>query len=61
MLVYAFSLSAVIAAPIGILATRLVADALYAEDEARVPGIVGPALAIGGGSWRWSPARSCSA
>ena len=49
VLVYAFSLSAVIAAPIGILATRLVADALYAQAPARVPGIVGPALAIGGG------------
>ncbi|MES2338061.1 MAG: exopolysaccharide Pel transporter PelG [Pseudomonadota bacterium] len=49
VLVYAFSLSAVIAAPIGILATRLVADALYAQDPARVPAIVGPAFAIGGG------------
>jgi uncharacterized membrane protein len=49
VLVYAFSVSAVIAAPIGILATRLVADALFARDPARVPGIVGPALAIGGG------------
>ncbi len=49
VLVYAFSLSAVIAAPIGILATRLVADALYAKDAARVPGLVGAALAAGGG------------
>lgn len=48
LLVYAFSLSAVIAAPIGILTTRLVADALFANDGARVPGIVGPAFAIGG-------------
>lgn len=49
VLVYAFSLSAVIAAPVGILATRLVADALYENAQGRVPGIVGPALAIGGG------------
>jgi len=48
VLIYAFSLTAVIAAPIGILATRLVADALFANDSARIPGIIGPALGVGG-------------
>lgn len=48
VLIYAFSLTAVIAAPIGILATRLVSDALFAKDTGRVPGIIGPALALGG-------------
>lgn len=48
LLIYAFSLTAVIAAPIGILTTRLVSDALFAGQSARIPGMVGPALALGG-------------
>ncbi|WP_294300877.1 exopolysaccharide Pel transporter PelG [uncultured Sphingomonas sp.] len=48
ILIYAFSLTAVIAAPIGILTTRLASDALFAGESARIPGIVGPALMLGG-------------
>lgn len=48
VLVYAFSLSALAAAPVGIVATRLVADRLFVEDPAAVPGIMAAALAIGG-------------
>lgn len=49
ILIYAFSLSAVVAAPVGMLATRLVADRLYARDAGGVPGVVVAALVIGGG------------
>ncbi|KQT31325.1 hypothetical protein ASG29_15305 [Sphingomonas sp. Leaf412] len=48
VLVYAFSLSALVAAPIGVLATRLVADRLFAQEPDSIPGIVVAALAAGG-------------
>lgn len=48
VLIYAFSLSALAAAPIGIVATRLVADRIFARDAAGIPGIVLLALAAGG-------------
>ena len=48
VLVYAFSISALIAAPIGVVATRLVADRLFARDTAGIPGILVAALAAGG-------------
>ncbi|MEH3046976.1 exopolysaccharide Pel transporter PelG [Sphingomonas adhaesiva] len=48
LLVYAFSLSALVAAPVGMLATRLVADRLFARDAGGVPGVVVAALTIGG-------------
>jgi len=48
ILVYAFSLSALAAAPIGILATRMAADRIFARDAAGVTGIVVVALAAGG-------------
>ncbi|KQM59987.1 MULTISPECIES: exopolysaccharide Pel transporter PelG [unclassified Sphingomonas] len=48
VLIYAFSLSALAAAPIGIVATRLVADRLFARDSAAIPGILLTALAAGG-------------
>ncbi|MET0375216.1 MAG: exopolysaccharide Pel transporter PelG, partial [Rhizorhabdus sp.] len=48
VLVYAFSLSALAAAPIGILATRMAADRIFARDAAGVTGIVIVALAAGG-------------
>lgn len=48
VLVYAFSLSALVAAPIGVVATRMVADRLFAEDTAGIPGILVAALAAGG-------------
>jgi uncharacterized membrane protein len=49
ILVYAFSLSALAAAPIGILATRMVADCIFARDAGGVTGIMLVALAAGGG------------
>lgn len=49
VLIYAFSLSALAAAPVGIVATRLVADRIFARDAGGIPGIVLLALAIGGG------------
>ncbi|MCP3733948.1 exopolysaccharide Pel transporter PelG [Sphingomonas sp. RP10(2022)] len=48
VLVYAFSLSALAAAPIGILATRMAADRIFARDAAGVNGIMLAALAAGG-------------
>jgi uncharacterized membrane protein len=48
LLVYAFSLSALAAAPIGILATRMAADRIFARDAAGVAGIMLVALAAGG-------------
>lgn len=48
VLIYAFSLSALVAAPIGVIATRLVADRLFAEDIAAIPGIIVAALGAGG-------------
>ncbi|RZL82564.1 MAG: hypothetical protein EOP66_04755, partial [Sphingomonas sp.] len=48
ILVYAFSLSALAAAPVGILATRMVADRIFARDAGGVSGIMLVALAIGG-------------
>ena len=45
VLVYAFSLSALAAAPIGILATRMAADRIFARDAGGVTGIVIAALA----------------
>jgi uncharacterized membrane protein len=48
VLVYAFSLSAVIAAPIGLVVTRLAADRLFHRDPAGVPGILLRGIAIGG-------------
>ncbi len=48
VLIYAFSLSALAAAPIGIVATRMVADRLFARDAAGIPGILLLALAVGG-------------
>lgn len=48
VLVYAFSLSALAAAPIGILATRMAADRIFARDAGGVTGIVIVALAAGG-------------
>ncbi|MGN7161223.1 exopolysaccharide Pel transporter PelG [Sphingomonas sp. SAFR-052] len=49
VLIYAFSLSALAAAPIGIVAIRMVADRIFARDAAGIPGIVLLALAAGGG------------
>ena len=49
ILVYSFSLSALAAAPVGILATRLVADRIFARDAGGVSGIMLVALAAGGG------------
>lgn len=49
LLIYAFSLSAFVAAPVGMLATRLVADRLFAHDAGGVPGVVVAALTAGGG------------
>lgn len=48
VLIYGFSLSALVAGPIAILATRLAADRLFARDMAGVPGILIVALAVGG-------------
>ena len=48
VLVYAFSVSALAAGPIGILATRMAADRIFARDAAGVSGIVLVALAAGG-------------
>lgn len=48
VLIYAFSLSALVAGPIAVLATRLAADRLFARDSAGVPGILVLALAAGG-------------
>jgi uncharacterized membrane protein len=48
VLVYAFSLSALAASPVGIVATRMVADRLFVRDAAGVPGIVVAAATIGG-------------
>lgn len=48
LLVYGFSLSALVAAPIGVVATRLVADRLFAGETECVPGILVAALAVGG-------------
>ncbi|WP_440979076.1 exopolysaccharide Pel transporter PelG [Sphingomonas pseudosanguinis] len=48
VLIYAFSLSALAAGPIAILATRLMADRLFARDVGGVPGILLVALAGGG-------------
>ncbi|KQM96825.1 exopolysaccharide Pel transporter PelG [Sphingomonas sp. Leaf25] len=48
VLIYAFSLSALAAAPIGLVATRLVADRIFARDAAAIPGILLVALAAGG-------------
>jgi uncharacterized membrane protein len=48
VLIYAFSLSALAAAPIGIVATRMVADRLFARDAAGIPGILLAALVAGG-------------
>ena len=48
VLVYAFSLSALAAGPIGIVATRMVADRIFARDAAGVSGIMLVALAAGG-------------
>ncbi|WP_298091451.1 exopolysaccharide Pel transporter PelG [uncultured Sphingomonas sp.] len=48
VLIYGFSLSALAAAPIGILATRMAADRIFARDAAGVTGIVIVALAAGG-------------
>lgn len=50
VLIYGFSLSALTAGPIAILATRLVADRLFARDAGGVPGILLVALAAGGGA-----------
>ncbi|TVV71381.1 exopolysaccharide Pel transporter PelG [Sphingomonas solaris] len=50
VLTYAFSLSAVVAAPIVAVATRLVADALFARAPDRLPGILFAALATGAGA-----------
>lgn len=47
-LIYAFSFSALIAAPIGVVATRLVADRLFARDVKAIPGILVVALTAGG-------------
>ncbi|WP_426290503.1 exopolysaccharide Pel transporter PelG [Sphingomonas sp. TWP1-3-1] len=49
ILVYAFSLSALAAAPVGILATRMAADRIFARDASGVSGIMLVALAAGGG------------
>ncbi|RZM18414.1 MAG: hypothetical protein EOP67_60235, partial [Sphingomonas sp.] len=49
ILVYAFSLSALAAAPVGILATRMAADRIFARDAGGVSGIMLVALAAGGG------------
>jgi uncharacterized membrane protein len=48
VLIYAFSLSALAAAPIGIVATRMVADRIFARDAAGIPGIMLGALVSGG-------------
>ncbi|MEP9400205.1 exopolysaccharide Pel transporter PelG [Sphingomonas silueang] len=48
VLIHAFSLSALAAAPIGIVAIRLVADRIYAEDAGGIPGILLGALVAGG-------------
>ena len=48
VLVYGFSLSALAAGPIGIVATRMVADRIFARDAAGVSGIMLVALAAGG-------------
>lgn len=48
VLIYAFSLSALAAGPIAILAIRLMADRLFARDVGGVPGILLVALAGGG-------------
>lgn len=48
VIVYGFSLSALAAAPIGILATRMAADRIFARDAGGVTGIVLVALAAGG-------------
>ncbi|RZM19374.1 MAG: hypothetical protein EOP67_57740, partial [Sphingomonas sp.] len=48
ILVYAFSLSALAAAPVGILATRIVADRIFARDAGGVTGVMLVALAAGG-------------
>ncbi|MCU6454549.1 exopolysaccharide Pel transporter PelG [Sphingomonas sp. A2-49] len=48
VLIYAFSLSALAAGPISILATRMAADRIFARDAAGVTGIVLVALAAGG-------------
>lgn len=48
VLIYAFSLSALAAGPIGILATRMSADRIFARDAAGVTGIIIVALAAGG-------------
>jgi len=47
VLAYAFSVSALIAAPVVAVATRMVADALFASAAERVPGILLAALATG--------------
>ncbi|WP_454278440.1 exopolysaccharide Pel transporter PelG [Sphingomonas sp. Marseille-Q8236] len=60
VLIYGFSLSALIAGPIAILATRLAADRLFARDAGGVPGILLVAMVAGGGL-RWSWGRWCSA
>ncbi|MCT8002915.1 exopolysaccharide Pel transporter PelG [Sphingomonas sanguinis] len=49
VLIYGFSLSALIAGPIAILATRLAADRLFARDAGGVPGILLVAMVAGGG------------
>lgn len=48
VLIYGFSLSALVAGPIAILATRLAADRLFARDVGGVPGILLVALVAGG-------------
>lgn len=49
VLIYAFSLSALMAAPISLLTVRLVSDRLYIGARERVPGLLMAALAGGGG------------
>ncbi|CAN5321866.1 exopolysaccharide Pel transporter PelG [soil metagenome] len=48
ILIYGFSLSALAAAPVGLLTVKLVADRLYLGHEDRIPGLVMGALFIGG-------------
>lgn len=48
VLIYAFSLSALIAAPISLLTVRLVSDRLYLDAPERVPGLMMAALGGGG-------------
>lgn len=48
VLIYGFSLSALMAAPISLLTVRLVADRLYAGADDHIPGLLMAALAGGG-------------